>query len=166
MTDLHAHYDRLSPSQRAFVDALFDREVAFAIAAEHGVTLNGCDPAERAVDAVAQWVLESEEQTADTMQYPHVVRNVATGRDVYSITAERFWKETLEGPAPWVDAADDRVYLLDPERLEGQEGGWDNALREIVDVGRKLEPNGKIRLSTMGADVLVSRNHPIYVGAR
>jgi len=54
---IHFHYNKLTPSERVFVDAAFVE--VFALAKANGVKLVGDDRVERAVDALAQAVLES-----------------------------------------------------------------------------------------------------------
>lgn len=54
---LHQHYDQLTEDERAFVDASFAE--IFNDAKLEGIPLNGADPAERAVDALAKLILDS-----------------------------------------------------------------------------------------------------------
>lgn len=61
MTDLHHHYDQLTDQERGFVDRVCGRDT-FKLALEFNIVLRGDDTAERAVDAVARWVIESRDQ--------------------------------------------------------------------------------------------------------
>lgn len=164
MADLHIHYDRLSAPQREAVDEAF--KGVFDVLKLRGVTLAGDDRAERAVDALAAAILASEPSSAAGHVFPDKVRNIANGHDLYRVSAETFWNgATGKSPAPWIDSPSES-YLLDPDRLPGMLEGYENALREVFDVVTKLDPDGRIRFVTAGPDVVVSRDHPIYVGAR
>lgn len=57
MTDLHKHYNKLAAHECEFVDDVFAD--IFRAAKLEGIPLNGTDPAERAVDALARLVIES-----------------------------------------------------------------------------------------------------------
>ena len=55
--NIHAHYDCLTTFEREFVDACFAE--IFNDARLQGIPLNGTDPAERAVDALAKLIMVS-----------------------------------------------------------------------------------------------------------
>jgi len=55
--NLHFHYDQLNELEKLFVDCAV-REI-FAYAKAMSRRLNGDDSCERAVDALARWIIES-----------------------------------------------------------------------------------------------------------
>jgi hypothetical protein len=57
MRDLHEHYDKLNEEERALVDYAIEK--MFRIARERDIPLSGDDTAERAVDALSLFVIES-----------------------------------------------------------------------------------------------------------
>jgi len=63
MGTLHENYDQLTPGERYFVDEASSKICAFRkdeLALGHNPpALAGDDRAERAVDAIAKWVIES-----------------------------------------------------------------------------------------------------------
>jgi hypothetical protein len=56
---LHHYYDQLTDKEREAVDQM--ATVCFATARAYTMVLDGSDPAERAVDALSRWVIESRE---------------------------------------------------------------------------------------------------------
>lgn len=60
MANLHHHYNQLNANEKAFVDASVNWILAQSVNSPSVPKLNNCDPAERAVDAFARWILESK----------------------------------------------------------------------------------------------------------
>jgi hypothetical protein len=58
---IHKNYDTLTPTQKLFVDELFGSNTFKRGRELCGYSLLGCDSVERAVEAVATWVKDSEE---------------------------------------------------------------------------------------------------------
>jgi hypothetical protein len=65
-TNIHEHYDQLTDDERTFVNDAMKEIFALAKFNPHSrdvntfsPELNGADPAERAADAIARWVIES-----------------------------------------------------------------------------------------------------------
>lgn len=55
---IHNFYNQLTTTEKKFVDDMFSHSV-FVKAKELGIKLDGSDAAERAVEGVAKWVVES-----------------------------------------------------------------------------------------------------------
>lgn len=62
LTNLHAYYDQLDTTERAFVDGIVCRTTFRNGRELLGYDLLGDDACERAVDALARWVLESRKE--------------------------------------------------------------------------------------------------------
>ena len=58
---MHFYYDQLTDDERNFVDVLLSREIFKFGKGRLGYCLLGDDSAERAIDGLARWVLESRQ---------------------------------------------------------------------------------------------------------
>lgn len=65
MTDIHHHYNQLTAKEREAVDTCFNRQMGaiWFILDTHGIPAIGDDRCERAVDAIARWIIESRPKT-------------------------------------------------------------------------------------------------------
>src|SRR5262245_58021985 len=79
---IHHHYAQLTTVETAFIDAVFERSNAYAIASSMGVPLAGDDRMERAVEALARTVIESRPKAKPRIR-------IKAGRDTEVIAREK-----------------------------------------------------------------------------